>query len=231
MIPSGITGSWRPAGPFAARAVALDLDGVVVDSEPTHERANVEYLAGLGVTLDPELAAAMLGRRVRDLTDAIAEQAGIPPEEAFAGREAVFWRLLERQPPRPMPGLRPALARLAGAGLQLAVASSGTRGYVAYVLDRLGVAGAFAAVVSGEEVADGKPDPGVYLLAAERLGADPAACVAVEDAPHGIAAARAAGMRVVAVPHARTETLDLSQADVVVADLEAAADWILGSPP
>jgi HAD superfamily hydrolase (TIGR01509 family) len=173
----------------------------------------------------------MLGRRVRDLTDAIAEQAGIPPEEAFAGREAVFWRLLERQPPRPMPGLRPALARLAGAGLQLAVASSGTRGYVAYVLDRLGVAGAFAAVVSGEEVADGKPDPGVYLLAAERLGADPAACVAVEDAPHGIAAARAAGMRVVAVPHARTETLDLSQADVIVADLEAAADWILGSPP
>jgi len=113
VIPFGITWSWRPAGPFEARAVAFDLDGVVVDSEPTHERANVEYLAGLGVTLDPELAAAMLGRRVRDLTDAIAEQAGIPPEEAFAGREAVFWRLLERQPPRPMPGLRPALARLA----------------------------------------------------------------------------------------------------------------------
>jgi HAD superfamily hydrolase (TIGR01509 family) len=173
----------------------------------------------------------MLGRRVRDLTDAIAEQAGIPPEEAFAGREAVFWRLLEEAPPPMMPGLRPALARLAGAGLRLAVASSGTRGYVAHVLDRLGVAGAFAAVASGEEVADGKPDPGVYLLAAERLGTDPAACVAVEDAPHGIAAARAAGMRVVAVCHARTEALDLSQADVVVADLEAAADWILGSSP
>jgi HAD superfamily hydrolase (TIGR01509 family) len=204
---------------------------VLVDSEPTHERANVEYLTGLGVTLDPELAAAMMGRRVRDLTDAVADQAGIPPEEAFSGREAVFWRLLEQAPPPPMPGLRPALARLAGAGLRLAVASSGTRAYVAHVLGRLGVAGAFAAVVSGEEVADGKPSPGIYLLAAERLGTDPTACVAVEDAPHGIAAARAAGMRVVAVPHARTEALDLSRADVVVADLEAAADWILGSPP
>jgi beta-phosphoglucomutase-like phosphatase (HAD superfamily) len=92
------------------------------------------------------------------------------------------------------------------------------------------VADAFAAVVSGEEVASGKPAPDVYLLAAERLGADPADCVAVEDAPHGIAAARAAGMRVVAVPHARTEALDLSRADVVVADLEAVAAWILGSP-
>ena len=211
-----------------ARHVVFDLDGVLVDSEPTHERATAEYLAGLGITLDPALATAMLGRRVRDLTDAIAAQAGVPPEEVFAGREAVFWRLLEQAPPRPMPGLRPALARLAAAGLRLAVASSGTRAYVEHVLDRLGVAGDFAAVVSGEEVADGKPDPAVYLLAAERLGADPVACVAVEDAPHGIAAARAAGMLVVAVPNAHTEALDLSQAGVVVADLEAAADWILG---
>jgi beta-phosphoglucomutase-like phosphatase (HAD superfamily) len=98
------------------------------------------------------------------------------------------------------------------------------------VLDRAGLAGYFRATVSSEEVARGKPAPDVYLLAAERLRADPADCVAVEDAPHGIAAARAAGMRVVAVPHARTRALDLSQADVVVNDLEAAAAWILGSP-
>jgi HAD superfamily hydrolase (TIGR01509 family) len=210
--------------------VVFDLDGVVVDSEPTHERANAEYLASLGGTLDPALVEAMMGRRVRDLTDAVARQAGVPPDEVFAGREAVFWRLLAEQALAPMPGLRPALARLATAGLPLAVASSGTRAYVEHVLDRLGVAGAFAAVVSGEEVAEGKPAPDVYLLAAERLGADPAGCVAVEDAPHGIAAARAAGMRVVAVPHTRTRALDLSQADVVVDDLEAAAAWILGPP-
>jgi HAD superfamily hydrolase (TIGR01509 family) len=202
----------------------------VVDSEPTHERANAEWLAGLGTALAPDLAEAMMGRRVRDLTDVIAGQAGLGPDEAFAGREAVFWRLLGEQALPPMPGLHAALVRLAGAGLPLAVASSGTRTYVEHVLERLGVAGAFAAVVSGEEVASGKPAPDVYLLAAERLGAEPADCVAVEDAPHGIAAARAAGMRVVAVPHARTEALDLNRADVVVADLEAAAAWILGPP-
>jgi HAD superfamily hydrolase (TIGR01509 family) len=211
--------------------VVFDLDGVVVDSEPTHERANAEWLASLGAVLVPDLAEAMMGRRVRDLTDVIARRAGLPPEEAFAGREAVFWRMLGERALPPMPGLRPALARLAGAGLPLAVASSGTRAYVEHVLAGLGVADAFAAVVSSEEVADGKPAPDVYLLAAERLGADPADCVAVEDAPHGIAAARAAGMRVVAVPHARTEALDLSRADMVVPDLEAAAGWILGWPP
>jgi HAD superfamily hydrolase (TIGR01509 family) len=207
--------------------VVFDLDGVLVDSEPTHERANAEYLAGFGTTLDPWLSEAMMGRRVRDLTDAVAPLVGLPPEETFAGRERVFWRLLEAGELRPMPGVRRSLDRLAAAGLPLAVASSGTRAYVEHALDRLRLRHAFAAVVSGEEVANGKPDPEIYLQAAERLGAEPAACMAVEDAPHGIAAARAAGMRVVAVPHAMTAALDLGAADVVVGDLDAATDWIL----
>jgi len=209
--------------------VVFDLDGVLVDSEPTHERANAEYLASLGATLDPWLSEAMMGRRVRDLTDAVAPLVGLPPEETFAGRERVFWRLLEAGELRPMPGVRRSLERLAGAGLPLAVASSGTRAYVEHALDRLGLLHAFAAVVSGEEVRNGKPDPEIYLQTAKRLGAEPADCVAVEDAPHGIAAARAAGMRVVAVPHALTAELDLGAADVVVGDLDAATDWILSA--
>jgi HAD superfamily hydrolase (TIGR01509 family) len=209
--------------------VVFDLDGVLVDSEPTHERANAEYLASLGANFDPWLSEAMMGRRVRDFTDAVAPLVGLPPEETFAGRERVFWRLLEAGELRPMPGARRSLERLAGAGLPLAVASSGTRAYVEHALDRLGLLHAFAAVVSGEEVHNGKPDPEIYLQAAKRLGAEPADCVAVEDAPHGIAAARAAGMRVVAVPHALTVALDLGAADVVVGDLDAATDWILSA--
>lgn len=215
---------------MAARAsqVVFDLDGVIADSEPTHERATIEYLASLGLGFDQGLAGTMMGRRVRELTDAIAPLAGLTPEEAFEGREQVFWRLLEAEPLRPMPGLHRALERLAAAGLRLAVASSGTRDYVAHVLERLAVRDAFAAVVSGEDVVKGKPDPEIYLLAAARLEAAPAACAAVEDAPNGIAAARAAGMRVVAVPNAHTAGLDLAAAEVVVGDLAAAADWVLG---
>jgi beta-phosphoglucomutase-like phosphatase (HAD superfamily) len=212
----------------AAGQVVFDLDGVMVDSEPVHERANAEYLAGLGISVDDqELFDDMMGRRVRELTDALAERLGLEPERVFADREAIFWRLLD-QGIEPMPGLHAAVDRLAGAGLPLAVASSGTRAYVHHVLERLQVRAAFAAVVSGEDVRHGKPDPEIYLLAAERLHADPGDCVAIEDTTHGIAAARGAGMRSVAVTHPMNATLDLSAADAVVADLDAAAAWILG---
>ena len=215
---------------MAARAtqVIFDLDGLIVDSEPTHERATAEYLAGFGVGVDQALNDSMMGRRVRDLTDVFAPRIGISPDEAFEGREQVFWRLLAAEPLRPMPGLHRALERLAAAGLPLAVASSGTRAYVAHVLERLAIRDAFTAVVSGEDVVNGKPDPEIYLLAAARLKAEPAGCAAVEDAPQGIAAARAAGTRVVAVPNPLTAGLNLDAAEVVVGDLEAAADWVLG---
>jgi HAD superfamily hydrolase (TIGR01509 family) len=205
----------------------FDLDGVIVDSEPARERATTAYLARHGVAADPELFTAMMGRRVRELADALAPLVGRSPERTLADLEAAYWRLAEEQV-EPMPGLHRAIARLAGAGLPLAVASSGTGAYVEHVLGRLGVRQAFAAVVCGEDVTHGKPDPEVYLLAAARLGAEPAACVAIEDAPHGVAAARAAGMRVVAVPHPLVAAADLAPADAVVADLDAAASWILG---
>jgi HAD superfamily hydrolase (TIGR01509 family) len=210
----------------AAKQVVFDLDGVMVDSEPVHERANAEYLGRFGVSPDQELLDDMMGRRVRELTDALAERLGLDPERAFADREAIFWRLLD-QGLEPMPGLHAAVERLTAAGLPMAVASSGTRAYVDHVLERLRLRAAFAAVVSGEDVRHGKPDPEIYLLAAERLLADPGDCVAIEDTTHGIAAARGAGMRTVAVTHPMNATLDLSAADAVVADLDAAAGWIL----
>ena len=211
-----------------ARHAVFDLDGVIVDSEPIHERATDEYLAGLGASDDHALRQDMLGRRVRDLTDVLAERLGRHADEVFAEREAIFWRLLETDDgPRPMPGLREAIAKLSAAGLGLAVATSGTRAYVDFTLERLGVAAAFKAVVSGEDVTHGKPDPESYLRAAALLGADPADCVALEDTFHGVTAARAAGMRAVAIPNALTASMDFSGAEAVVADLEAAADYVL----
>jgi HAD superfamily hydrolase (TIGR01509 family) len=210
-----------------ARHVVFDLDGVIVDSEPIHEQATDEYLASLGIPDDEALRQDMMGRRVRELTDVLAKRLERPPEEVFAEREAIFWRLLERDGPRPMPGLEGAIARLSGAGLELAVATSGTRAYVGFVLERLGVRAAFKAVVSGDDVTLGKPDPETYLLTAGLLGADPADCVALEDTFHGVIAARSAGMHAVAVPNALTAGMDFSAADAVVADLEAAAEYVL----
>jgi len=220
-----------------ARHVVFDLDGVIVDSEPIHELANDELMADLGVPMDEALREDMMGRRVRELTDTVAERLGKPPGEVLAEREAIFWRLLEDGGVRPMPGLHAAIAKLSGAGLALAVATSGTRAYVDLVLERLGVRDAFQAVVSGDDVTHGKPHPESYLRVAALLAAEPADCVALEDTFHGVTAARAAGMHAVAVPNALTAGMDFSGADAVVADLEAAADYVLApssstpSPP
>jgi HAD superfamily hydrolase (TIGR01509 family) len=210
-----------------ARHVVFDLDGLIVDSEPIHELANDRYLARLGAAIDESLREDMMGRRVRDLTEAIAARVGRPAAEVFAEREAVFWDLLERDGVKAMPGLEQSIASLAAAGLPLAVATSGTRAYVEHVLERLGIGAAFQVVVSGEDVALGKPDPEIYLLAAELLGASPGDCVALEDTFHGVAAARAAGMHTIAIPNPLTAAMDFSAAEAVVSDLEAAAELVL----
>jgi HAD superfamily hydrolase (TIGR01509 family) len=211
--------------------VVFDLDGLMVDSEPMHELANDRYFARLGTTLDESLREEMMGRRVRDLAEAIAGRLGRSPDDVFAEREAVFWELLEQSGVKAMPGLDQAIAMLGGAGLPLAVATSGTRAYVDHVLDRLGIRGAFAVVVSGEDVTAGKPDPEIYLRAAELLRADPADCVAFEDTFHGVAAARAAGMRAIAIPNDLTAAMDFSAADAVLPDLVTAAELVLATPP
>jgi HAD superfamily hydrolase (TIGR01509 family) len=210
-----------------ARHVVFDLDGVIVDSEPLHARVDEQNMARLGIPADPALLTETMGRRVRDLTDELAKRLGRPPDEVFAEREAIFWKLVERDPPRPMPGLKPAIAMLQGAGLALAVATSGTRAYVDFVLERLGIRSAFEVTVSGDEVANGKPDPEIYLRAAALLGAAPADCVALEDTVHGVTAALAAGMHAVAVPNALTQAMDFSAAEAVVTSLQAAAEYVL----
>ena len=113
-----------------------------------------------------------------------------------------------------------AVRRLAGA-FTLGVASSSNRPLIEVVLERAGIAEHFAAVVSSEEVARGKPAPDVYLEAARRLEVEPGRCAAVEDSSNGIRAAHAAGMRVIAVPNAHYPP---------AADALALADAVVGSP-
>jgi len=114
----------------------------------------------------------------------------------------------------------------------LAVASSSNRPLIERVLELLGVAAAFSAIVSSEEVTRGKPAPDVYLEAASRLGVEAAACAAVEDSSNGLLSARAAGMRVVAIPSASYPPAEdaLAGADVVLRDLSELTPEAVASP-
>jgi HAD superfamily hydrolase (TIGR01509 family) len=199
-------------------AVVFDLDGVIVDSEQVWDDVREQLVRERGGRWHEGAQAAMMGMSSPEWSRYMHEELGLPesPEKI---NEEVVRRMLERyRESLPLiDGSVEAVRRLARA-FTLGVASSSNRPLIEAVLNGAGIAGCFAAVVSSEEVARGKPAPDVYLEAARRLGVEPARCAAVEDSSNGLRAAHAAGMRVLALPNARypPEPDALALADVVV---------------
>jgi beta-phosphoglucomutase-like phosphatase (HAD superfamily) len=198
------------------------MDGVLVDTEPLSERGFRRYVEALG---RPELMAwfpRMLGRRLQDFVGGLAEDIGRPPEQVAHDLRENFYAIVDDEGLTGMAGVPDAVFSIAD-GRPVALATSSRRAFAERVLDTLSLADVFAATATGDEVVHGKPHPEIYLLAAARLGVEPATCIAIEDTPTGVASAKAAGMEVIAVPNPQTRGLDLSAADAVVADLHAAA--------
>jgi HAD superfamily hydrolase (TIGR01509 family) len=182
-------------------AIVFDLDGVLVDSEQVWDEVRRAIVADRGGRWRDEATRAMQGMSTPEWSAYLAGPLGTPgtPEE-LAGVVVAAMAERYRTAVPLLPGAVDAVIALA-ACWPLAVASSSPPELIRAVLAAAGVAGRFRAVVSSEEVPRGKPAPDVYLAAAERLGADPAGCVAVEDSANGLRSAAAAGMTVVAVPN------------------------------
>ncbi|HEY3352136.1 MAG TPA: HAD family phosphatase [Polyangia bacterium] len=215
--------------PAAARVSAFlfDLDGLVADSEPHSVGSWRDVLATRGVTLEDEVVDRILGLRPRDSTALIIARYGLPDTALALSREKVDYQVAHLAGRvAPMPGLARLLDALDARRVPRAIASSGARRYVTAVLATLGLEPRFPVVVTGDEVTNGKPAPDIFLRAAALLGVPPAACVVLEDAPNGVAAALAAGMRCFAVPNGATRTLDVSAATWVVASLDEVADRV-----
>jgi HAD superfamily hydrolase (TIGR01509 family) len=199
-------------------AVVFDLDGVIVDSEQEWDEVREVYARESGGRYTEEATRDMMGMSSPEWSRYMAEALGVPgpPDEINA---AIVERMLERYGDAPplIPGAVDAVRRIA-AHVPLAIASSSNPELIEVVLRSSGLARDFAAAVSSQEVARGKPSPDVYLEAARRLGVDAVRCGAVEDSHNGIRSAKAAGMRVVAVPnpHYPPDDEALALADVVV---------------
>ena len=182
-------------------AVVFDLDGVIVDSEQVWDEVREALVRERGGRWSQRAQADMMGMSSPEWSAYMHETLGLtePPEEI---NDEVVRRMLARygHDLPLLPGAVEAVERLA-TRWPLAVASSSNRPLIEAVLKHAGIAGRFAATVSSEDVARGKPSPDVYLEAARRLGVAPERCAAVEDSANGIRSAHAAGMRVLALPN------------------------------
>jgi HAD superfamily hydrolase (TIGR01509 family) len=179
------------------------MDGLMLDTEQLYKRAWQTAAAELGYRLDDRFYLTLIGRTNAAGERALAARFGPDfPLDRFRARWAALWQAAVAASGIPLkPGLREILDWLAEQRLPVAVATSSDRDYAAFSLRMAGLdAGRFAHVVSGEQVAHGKPAPDIYFEAARRLGVAPAACVAIEDSEAGIVAARAAGMVPIMVP-------------------------------
>jgi HAD superfamily hydrolase (TIGR01509 family) len=202
-------------------AVVLDLDGVLLDSEQVWNEAKRELVEEQGGRWRERAPRDMMGMSSPEWSRYLVDELGVPLEPAAVSDEVVarLERIYRTRLPL-LEGATEAVRRLAGR-FPLGLASSSNREIIDLFLELSGLTEHFAATLSSEEVARGKPAPDVYLEAVRRLGAAPERSVAVEDSENGIRAAHAAGMRVLALPnpHYRPGPDALAQADDVLGSL------------
>lgn len=184
-------------GPYG---VIFDMDGVLADTARPHFESWQMAGRELGFEMTEELFHETFGMTNQKITPILYGRPATDGEVADVIRvKEGYYREIVADELVPVPGVVDFIRDLESAGLRMAVGSSGPLENVRLVVGALGVADAFDAVVSGEDVVHGKPDPEVFLIAAEKLGLDAATCLVVEDAPVGIRAALAAGMKCLAV--------------------------------
>ena len=199
-------------------AVVFDCDGVLVDSEPLSEHAWREALAEHGVDLGDDFSR-WVGTTDESIAVSFSAEAGVSPTRLADRAAAILVERLREDPVPVFGDAVEALERATANGMPLGVATNSERWRLEAILKSAGLDAAFSVAVTADDVASPKPEPDVYLLAASLLGVDPSRCLVVEDSPTGVAAARAAGMRVVAVDRGVFDPVLLAPATRIVRDI------------
>jgi sugar-phosphatase len=207
-------------GVISAAALIFDMDGLLIDSEPLWFEVERDFVRARGGEWTRELADACVGQGLARTLAVMGEACGIVTDAARDAEHVVESFLARVGELALKPGCREMVDAAFGA-VPMAVASSSSRRLVDASLARFDLAPKFGAVVSGEHVARPKPAPDIFLEAASRLGIAPGMCVVLEDSRAGVRAARAAGMRVVAVPERDAADFE-GTADAVVGNLHEA---------
>jgi beta-phosphoglucomutase len=204
-------------------AVIWDVDGTLVDTAEQHFRAWVDLCRDLGRDFTRADFAATFGRRNPEIIRYLfGERFDAATIDDLGYRKEELYKAAARQGVSLLPGVRELLEGLLAAGFRQAIGSSAPRGNVDLILEMTGSARFFSAIASAEDTQRGKPDPQVFLVAAEKVDVPPPRCVVMEDAVAGVQAAKAGGMKCVGVTfvgHHPDESLRRAGADLVVKTL------------
>lgn len=205
------------------KAVIFDLDGLVVDSEPLWTEARNKLLSQFDARVTAEDKLKTMGGGYREGIDYFINKYDLPMTfEEFSKQEQDILDRLYSKKLKFKPGAAELIQKLKESNIVIAIATSVPRKRLEFALKRLSLGG-FDVMITGDDIKKGKPDPEIFLKAAEKLGVDPKECVVLEDSPFGVAAARAANMKAVAVYDDRyiseEEFLRRSEPDLIVNSL------------
>jgi beta-phosphoglucomutase len=194
------------------KGAVFDMDGTLVDNMHFHQKAWSEFLGRYDINMTVEEYNRKNTGTITDIVPRFFPQVSDPAEIIRLGMEKEqLYRDLYRGHVEPLPGLKTFLTSLREAGISLALATAADKGNIDFTIDALGIRDFFGAITGWEDVERGKPHPDVYLKSAQKLGLNPADCMAFEDSMSGIRSALAAGMKVIglATTHNREELADL----------------------
>ncbi|RKY95321.1 MAG: phosphatase [Candidatus Hydrothermota bacterium] len=180
--------------------VILDMDGVILDSEPIHLEATNRVLKKYGAELSYRENLSLQGTAEIPYWKILMERFGFSEDvkKLIEEKEKHMFEILSRKELVPNEGLMEFLLALRKRGIPIGLASSSQLNQINFILRKLGLREFFSAITSGEEVSEGKPEPQIYLETARRLGVPPERCVAIEDSRNGLISAKRAGMKVIA---------------------------------
>lgn len=202
----------------------FDVDGVLLDSEKLYMDMNQAWFKGIGIRLSPEEHQRFIGISAKVFWQHLKINNKLPGsiEYYIETEKQMKYKMLFEQKLQPTTGVVEFIQWLKQTGFGISIASSGMRKNINLILNKLGISPYFDFIVSGEDITRGKPEPDIFLKAAEHYGIEPGECMVIEDSTNGVMAAKSAGMKCIGYYNPNSGNQDLSTADMIIDDFRTA---------